>query len=121
MIEINVNTARFKVTIKGHAMPEENARYLEICNSVSSLAQGLAYALTKYEKEHEPFKRVEWRGEPGNTLLRVWPEEWAERMARGYVNIYADGMELLALSYPECVHMIRDGEEIKDFGGDENE
>lgn len=118
MIEVNVNTARYKVTVTGHALPEENERYKEICNAVGALVQGLAYAVTKYEKDHDPFKSFEWRPVPGDTMLRVWPEEWAERTMRRYISIYADGIELLAMTYPESIHMIRDGEEIKDFGGE---
>lgn len=121
MIEINVNTVRFKVTVKGHALPEESEKYREICSAVSALVQGLEYTLTKFESDHDPFRTTEWRPTPGDTVFRVWPEEWAMRSVRKRIETYADGMELLALAHPGSVHMIRDGEEIKNFGGDENE
>lgn len=113
MIEINVNTARYKVTVKGHAMPEESADYQQICAAASALAQSMMYCLTKLEEDgKDAYKSVEYRHDPGDIYIRVYPEGWAEASAKRKIRDYADGMELLAMSHPESIHMIWDGEEI---------
>jgi uncharacterized protein YsxB (DUF464 family) len=112
VIEINLNTARFKMTVKGHANPDESSEYQAICNSVSALAQGMVYSVSKYHKDEEPLRTFEYRNDPGDLLLRAWPEEWAEIGIRRRFRIYGDGLELLAKSHPECVTMIWDGERI---------
>ena len=121
MIEINVNTARFKLEIKGHAKLEETPEYREICAAVSAIAQGLAYTITKYEKDHEAINGIDYRPEPGDLLLQVTPAAWAEAMIRKRFYAFADALELMAMSEPQSVHMIRDGEEIKPMGGEDNE
>ena len=113
MIEIMVNTARFRVAVKGHATPEESAQYREICSAVSALAQGMMFSLNRVNDEGGAYKSVEYRPDPGDLMIRVYPEHWAEREARRRIDIYADGMELLAMAHSESVHMIRDGEEIR--------
>lgn len=121
MIEINLNTARFKLEIKGHAKREESEEYSAICTGVSTLAQGLAYTITKYESDHEALNGMDYRPEPGDLLLKAIPATWAEAAIRKRFNAYGDGMELLAMSHPECVRMIRDGEEVKQPTGGDNE
>ncbi len=110
MIEININTARFKLTVKGHAVPEESEQYREICSAVSALAQALMYSISKLPRD--AMKSLEYRPEPGDLLIRAFPEEWAELSTRNKFKTYADGMELLALSHQQSVTMIRDGEKI---------
>ena len=110
MIEINVNTARFKLTVKGHATQEESSQYREICAAASALAQALMYSISKIPGD--AMKSVEYRPDVGDLLIRVYPEEWAELGAKNRFKTYADGMELLARSHPYSVTMIRDGERI---------
>lgn len=112
MIEINLNTARYKLTVTGHAQPEESKEYSAICSAVSALAQSLFYCVSKFNDGEGSMKSVEYRGDPGDLLLRVWPEEWAESAIRHRFKNYGDGMELLAKSHPEAVSMIWDGERI---------
>jgi hypothetical protein len=113
MIEINLNTARFKLEIRGHAKPEEHPDYSAICTGVSTLAQGLGYTISKYESDHEALNGLDYRPEAGDLLLKAYPASWAEAAIRKRYNAYGDGLELMALSHPECIRMIRDGEEIK--------
>ena len=110
MIEITMNTARFKLTVKGHAQPEESPDYKEICAAASALAQALAYSISKFPGD--AMKAFEYRPEPGDMLIRAYPEEWAELGTRNRMKAYADGLELLARSHPQSVSMIRDGEKI---------
>ena len=112
MIEISMNTARFKLTVKGHAMPEETERYKEICAAASALAQALAWSISKGNTEHESLKSFEYRDDPGDLLIRAWPEEWAEIAIRNKFKNYGDGLELLAKSHPQSVSMIWDGERV---------
>lgn len=112
MITINMNTARFRVTVEGHAMPEESADYSQICAAVSALAQSLAWSISKYNNGEGAMKSFEYRPEPGNMLIRVWPEYWAERAFRNRFKNYGDGFELLAKSHPQSVTFIWDGERI---------
>jgi uncharacterized protein YsxB (DUF464 family) len=121
MIDINVNTARFKLEIRGHAKPEETPEYQGICAAVSAIAQGLAYTITKYEKDHEAINGIDYRPEPGDMLLQVTPAGWAEAAIRKRFHAFSDALELMAMSEPQSVHMIRDGEEILPMGGEENE
>ena len=121
MIHINMSVERFTLVVKGHAEPNESEQYREICAGASMLAQGMMASITKFQKEHNGIRRILYRGDPGDMILTVEPEPWAEATIRKRMRAYADGMELLALAHPGSVHMIRDGEEIKNFGGDENE
>lgn len=122
MIEINMNTARFKLTVKGHATAEESEQYKEICASASALAQSLLYSISKFNTdEKQALKSLEYRRDFGDMMVRAWPEEWAEHSIRKRFQIYGDGLELLAKSHPVSVHMIWDGEEIIPEEGSENE
>ena len=112
MIEINLNTARYKLTVTGHATPEESAEYKEICAAASAIAQSLAYSVTKYHEGESPLKSFEYRPDPGDLMIRAWPEEWAELAIGRRFRIYGEGMELLARSHPQSVTMIWDGERI---------
>lgn len=115
MIEINMNTARFKLTVKGHALPEETEEYSQICSAVSALAQGLAYTITKYESDHNCIEELDYRNEPGDFFWQVKPEAWAEALIRKRMYAYGDGMEMMASCHPESVKMIYDGEEVEPF------
>ena len=113
MIEINVNTAKFRVSVKGHAMPEESEDYRQICAAASALAQSLMYCLTKMEEDGKSaYKSVEYRHDKGDIYIRVWPEHWAELGTKNRITDYADGMELLAMSHPESIRMLWDGDLI---------
>ena len=115
MIEINLNTARFKLEVKGHAQPEETKEYSEVCAAVSALAQGLVYTVTKYESDHEAIGEMDYRNDPGDFLWRVKPDPWAEALIRKRMYAYGDGLEMMAACHPESVKMIYDGEEVQPF------
>ena len=110
MIEITMNTARYKLTVKGHAMPEEGAQYKEICAAASALAQALAYSISKLPGD--AMKSFEYRPDPGDLLIRAYPEDWAELVTKNRFKTYADGLELLAMSHPQSITMVLDGEKI---------
>lgn len=119
MIEINMNTSRFKLEIKGHAQPEETEHYAAICASVSAMAQGLVYTVAKYESDHEVITEQDYRDEPGDFYWRVKPEPWAEALVRKRMKAYGDGLEMMAACHPESVKMIYDGEEVEAFTEEE--
>ena len=110
MIEINLNTARFKLTVKGHAKEEESEKYTEICAAVSALSQSLMYSLTKLPRD--AMKSVDYRPEPGNLLIKAYPEQWAEGFVKNRFKADGDGLELLATSHGNSVTFIRDGKRI---------
>ena len=112
MIEIEMNTARLKLTVKGHAMPDESPQYKEICAACSALVQALAYTITKFNSEGDALEIFKFQDEPGDVILKVKPTEWAERSIRKRFDVYGDGLELLAMSHPCSVKMIWDGELI---------
>ena len=117
MIQIRMDTKRLKLKINGHAMAEESEKHKEICAAASALAQGLVFSISKSDAK----KEMQYRPDSGNLFLLVMPEKGMDALIRIRFVLYADGMELMALAHPGSVHMIRDGEEIKNFGGDENE
>ena len=121
MIEIEMNTARLKLTVKGHAMPDESPQFKEICAACSALVQALAYTITKFNHEGDALELFKFQDEPGNVILKVKPSEWAERSIRRRFNEYGDGLELLALSHPCSVEMIWDGEKILANGEEKND
>lgn len=110
MITITMNTERLKVTITGHATAEEGNQYKEICSAASALAQSLMYSISKFPAD--ALKSAEYRPDPGNLMIRIFPEEWAALGVRNRFKAYGDGLELLAKSHPQSVTMIRDGERI---------
>lgn len=119
MITIRMNTARLKLTVEGHAQPEESTEYKEICSAVSALSQALAYTIARYNGGEGAMKAFDYRNDPGNLRIKVFPEPWAERELRHRFQIYGDGMELLAQSHPQSVTMIRDEEKILTKEGNE--
>lgn len=112
MITINMNTARWKLTVEGHAQPAESEQYREICAGASALAQSLAYACTKYNEGDGTMKSFEYRPDSGNLKIRVYPETWAESAFRHIFNNYSWGFQLLAESHPYSVTFIKDGERV---------
>ena len=112
MITVNMNTARFKLTVEGHAQPEESEDYRQICAACSALAQSLAWSVSKYNDGEGAMKSFEYRPDAGNLLIRVWPEAWAEASFRHKFRNYGDGFELLAKSHPCSVTFILDGERV---------
>ena len=120
MIEITVSTKDFLVMVKGHAQPEESELYKETCSAASMLVQGLAHSLAKFESSQSAIMQFDYKGDPGDMVLHVIPEKWAEAATRKRMKAYADGMELLALSNPESVRMTMDGEPVNPEEG-ENE
>lgn len=112
MIHIEMNTTRFLLTIEGHAQPEEHKDYKEICAAASMLAQGLAYSISKLNGDSDALSSMKYRDEPGNMMLKVYPEEWARISIGWRFNYYGDGLEMLALAHPQCVEFIWDGEKI---------
>ena len=116
MITITMNSKRLKLTVEGHAQPEESTEYREICAAVSALSQALIYTINQYNDGEGTMKSFEYRPEPGDLMIRVWPESWAEREIRHRFDIYADGLQLLAESHPQSITFIRDGERIEAKG-----
>lgn len=116
MILITMNSKRLKLTVEGHAMPEENggndADTIGICNAVSALAQGLIYTISQYNNGEGTTKSIQYRNDPGDLMIKIFPEPWAEREIRHRFEIYADGLQLMAESHPQSVTFIRDGERI---------
>lgn len=112
MITIRMNSKRLKLTVEGHALPEESSEYKQICSAASALAQSLAYCVSIYNGGKGTLKSFEYKDEPGDLLIRAWPEPWAELGIRQRFENYADGLELLAKSHPQSVTFIRDGEQI---------
>lgn len=109
MITINLSVEKFKVTVTGHAQPEEGENYRETCAATSMLIQGLAHSITKFQAAQNGIQEIDYRGEPGDMLLRIKPEPWAEATVRKRMRAYGDGLELLAMSEPQSVRMTWDG------------
>ena len=115
MITITMNTARLKLTIEGHALPEEDKNeldFIRICSAASALAQSLAYAISQYNDGQGAMKAFDYRPKSGDLLIRVFPETWAEREFRHMFEIYGKGFQLMAESHPQSVTYIKDGERI---------
>lgn len=112
MIQIEMNTARLKLTVKGHAQPEEGEQFREACSAASALAQSLMYTVSRYNGGEGAMKAITYKNAPGDLLIKVFPETWAERELKHRFQIYGDGLQLLAESHPEYITMIRDGERI---------
>ena len=113
MIIINMNTKRLKLTVEGHAKREESGGFREICNCAGALAQGLAYTVSKLTEQEGVLQDYKYRDDPGNLMLKVFPEEDAAEDVRRIFDNYGDGFELLAKSHPYSVTFIRDGELIR--------
>ena len=105
MIVIRMNTKRLKLTVEGHATPEEGPQYREICAAASALAQALVYSCGKM-KDKRALERIEYRPDPGHMMLNVEPVRMAKVLIWQRFKHYADGMELLAKSHPNSVMMI---------------
>lgn len=113
MIEIRLDDRNFTLEAKGHALETEGPEWKYICSNVSTLTQGLAYSLTKYEKEHESIRGMDYRPEPGDLLLKVDPEEWARAAVRKRMQNFGDALEMLAQCESSYIHMVWNGEEIR--------
>ena len=121
MIVINLSVEKFTLKIDGHAQPEESDRFREICAGASMLAQGLACSIVKFQREQNGIREIDYRDTPGDMLLRVKPDPWAEATVRKRMRAYGDGMELLALAEPQSVQMVWDGIPVKPEEGENNE
>ena len=122
MININLSVEKFTVTITGHAQPDECEQYREVCAAASMLVQGLAHSITKFQGAQNGIQEIDYRDQPGDLLLRIKPDPWAEATVRKRMRAYGDGMELLALSEPQSVTMTWDGIPVKpEEGANENE
>lgn len=119
MIHINMSVERFTLVVKGHAEPEESEQYREICAGASMLAQGLMASIAKFQREQDGLRRILYRGDPGDFVMTVEPEPWAEATIRKRMRAYADGLELIAQSNPECVEMLWDGIPVKPEEGEQ--
>lgn len=108
MIEIRMDTKRLKLSVKGHATPEESGKHKEICAAASALAQALAYSISKSDAKQE----MQYRPDPGDLFLLVIPEKGMDALMKIRFALYGDGLELLAKSHPYSVTMIRDGKRI---------
>lgn len=112
MIEINLNTGRLKLQIKGHAMQEENQDHSLICAATSAIAQGLVYCISKMDNAEGALRSIQYRDTPGDYFLLVIPEQWAENMIKHRFRNFGDALEMMAKAHPESVEMIWDGEKI---------
>lgn len=121
MIEIRLDDRSFTLEIKGHAMAEEGPEHRFICSNVSVIAQGLAYCLTKYEKEHEALYGMDYRPEEGDLLLKALPEDWAKAAVKKRFQIAGDMLEMLAICEGSYIHMTWNGQEIIGQGGDKED
>ena len=110
MITIRMQTSKYKLTVEGHALPEESEQYREICAATSALAQSLAWTISKGKRFGA--KAIEYRPDPGNLMLRVFPEMWENTAYSNAFRVIGDGFELLAKSHPQSVTFIWDGERI---------
>ena len=119
MIKITLSTKDFVLLVKGHAQPEESERYRETCAAASMLAQALAYSISKFQEQQNGILQVDYRDEPGDMLLLVVPEKWAEATVRKRFRAYGDGLELLAQSNPESVQMEWNGKPVKPEEGEQ--
>lgn len=119
MIQITLSTKDFVLLVKGHALPEESERHAEICAAASMLAQALAYSVSKFQDQQNGILQIDYRDQPGNMLLHVIPEKWADAATRKRFKAYGDGLELLATSNPECVTMEWDGRPVKPEEGEQ--
>lgn len=111
MITITMNTKKLQLTVEGHAQPEESSEFRQICAAASALAQGLAYSVARMtgEEDGQSYRAFEYKNDPGDLKLRIFPEVWpAGEIRQRFLN-YSDGMECLAKSHPQSVRMIRDG------------
>ena len=112
MIKITMNTTRFMLTVEGHAEPKETEQYKEVCAATSAIVQSLVYSISKFNGDDDALSSMKYRNDPGNVLLKVYPEEWARLSIAKRFNYYGDGLELLAKSHPYSVEFIWDGERI---------
>lgn len=119
MIKINLSVENFTLTITGHAKPEECENYRQVCAGASMLTQGLAMSITKFQASQNGIREIDYRDTPGDMLLRIKPDPWAEATVRKRMRAYGDGLELLALSEPQSVTMIWDGIPVKPEEGEE--
>ena len=118
MIEITLSTKDFLVMVKGHAQPKESEMYRETCSAASMLVQGMAHSIAKLENTQDAILQFDYRGDPGDMMMHIIPKDWAKAAVRKRMRIYADGMELLAMSNPESVKMIWDGKPVKPEEGE---
>ena len=118
MIHINLSVEKFTVTITGHAQPDECEQYREVCAAASMLVQGLAYSITKFQDAQNGIQEIDYRNQPGDMLLRIKPDPWAEATVRKRMRAYGDGLELLAQSEPQSVSMTWDGTPVKPEEGE---
>ena len=119
MIKITFSSKDLVLMVKGHALPEENELNKEICASASMLTQALAYSVSKFQDQQNGILQIDYRDQPGNMLLHVIPEKWAEAATRKRFKAYGDGLELLAMSNPESVTMEWDGRPVKPEEGEQ--
>lgn len=112
MIHIEMNTKRLKLTVKGHAEPEESESYKEICAACSAIAQAMVYAVTRYE-EGAALDEMDYRPDRGDFMVRMRPEKGYEKRMETIWNLYGYGLEAMARSEPQSVEMIWDGARVR--------
>ena len=111
MIRIEMNTARLKLTVKGHAEPAEMEKYKECCSAASAIAQSMVYAISRYN-DGSALEKLEYRNDPGDFMVKMLPAQKAEKQLQTIMTLYGYGLELLAKSHPQSVEMIWDGAKI---------
>lgn len=122
MINITLSVDKFTLKVTGHATPDEGETYREVCAAASMLVQGLAHSITKFQAAQNGIQEIDYRDQPGDLLLRIKPDPWAEATVRKRMRAYGDGLELLALSDPQSVSMTWDGTPVEpEEGAKDNE
>ena len=111
MIRIELNTNRMKLTVKGHAEPEEMEKYRECCAAASAISQAMVYAVSQWN-DGSALKALDYKNDPGDLMVKLFPEEKAEKQLQMILTLYGYGLELLAKSHPQSVEMIWDGAKI---------
>ena len=106
-----MDTKKLKLTVEGHATPEESPQHSEICSAASALAQAMVYAMSRH-RDGALLKEMDYRPVPGDLLARIYAEDGQEERAREVFTLFGYGMELLAKSHGCSVEMVWDGRKI---------
>ena len=111
MIHIELNTKRHRITVQGHAEPEESPEYRQICSAASAITQAMVYAVTR-AAEGRLLKGMDYKPDTGDLCAKLYPEDGMDEKMEEIITMYGYGLELLARSHEKSVEMVWDGEKI---------
>ena len=111
MIHIELNTKRHKLTVQGHAEPEECGEFRQICSAASALAQAMVYAVTR-ARDGRLLKGLDYKPDTGDLSAKLYAEDGGDEEMEQIITLYGYGLELLARSHPQSIEMVWDGEKI---------